>query len=73
MAEQGKPPTDKAATPKKQQLSIAEYKALQEKETKKFKLKIPTIIKIILAIPFVIIFLFGLFYIPYLLIKSFSR
>ena len=57
---------------RKDQLSLADYKALQDKETKQQakRFKIPLIIKIILATPFILIALFGLFYIPYLAIQQ---
>ncbi len=58
--------------PKKRQLTIAEYKALQAKEANKFKVQIPMAVKLIMALPLFAIFLFGLFYIPFLAIKGCS-
>ena len=58
--------------PKKRQLTIAEYKALQAQEANKFKIKIPLVVKLIMALPLFAIFLFGLFYIPFLAIKGCS-
>jgi len=49
-----------------QQLTLAEYLA-NKKKAKKRKGQIPTHIKIILATPFLIIFCFGIFFIPYML------
>ena len=59
---------------RKDQLSVAEYKALREKETKKEekRFKLPTPVKMILALPFILIALFGLFFIPYICIQCFS-
>ena len=56
---------DLKKNPKDAQLSLKEYKALQEKEAKKFKLSIPLPIKIFLSIPLVVIAIFGLVYIPF--------
>ena len=63
---------DPKIDPKKRQLTLSEYQALQEKEAKKFKLKVPFAVKIVLALPVIIFFLFGLFYIPFLAIKGCS-
>ena len=67
MPEENKAPA--AAAPKKDpknvQFSVNEYKALQAKEAKKFKLTIPLPVKIILSLPLIAIALFGLFYIPF--------
>jgi len=67
MSEENK--TQSATTEKKDtknvQLSISEYKALQEKEAKKFKLTIPLPVKIILSLPLIAIALFGVFFIPF--------
>lgn len=72
-AEQTKDPKDqKKVDPKDRQLSIAEYQALQAKEAKKFKIKVPLVVKLILALPLFAIFLFGLFYIPFMAIKGCS-
>ena len=71
--EQPKGPIDpNKIDPKKRQLTIAEYKALQAQETNKFKIKIPLVVKLIMALPLFAIFLFGLFYIPFLAIKGCS-
>ena len=61
----------KKTDPKAKQLSFEEYKALQDKEAKKFKgVKLPFVVKLILASPFILIFLFGIFYVPFLAIKG---
>ncbi len=67
MAEENKAPSpqDSKKNPKDAQLSIKEYKALQEKEAKKFKLSVPLPIKIVLSIPLVVIAIFGIVYIPF--------
>jgi len=59
---------------RKDQLSVAEYKALQEKETKKEakRFKIPAAVKTALMIPFILIALLGVFFISYLGIQMFS-
>ena len=54
------------------QLTVKEYQELQAKEAKKFKLKIPFAVRIILAAPLIVLFLFGIFYIPFLYIKGCS-
>jgi hypothetical protein len=71
MAEQKKikTPNEKAQAT---QLSLKDYQAFKKqsakKESKAFRLPAP--VKWILAIPLLIIFLFGIFYIPYLLINT---
>ena len=66
--------TQSAAAPKKDpknvQLSVSEYRALQEKEAKKIKLTIPLPVKIILSLPLIAIALFGLVYIPFTAYQS---
>ena len=48
--------------------SLKEYLSAQKKETKKKKsTKIPLPVKIFLLIPFLIIFCFGIFYIPFII------
>ena len=57
----------------KKQLSWEEYQALKEKEAKKSKgFTIPQPVKVILFIPFILIALFGIFYIPFLAFRSMS-
>ena len=48
-----------------QQLSLEEYLALQKKKTKSVK-KLPAQLQFLLATPFLIIFCFGIFFLPYL-------
>lgn len=63
--------TDKKLDPRDRQLSIKEYRALQEKEAKKFKgVKLPKFVQIILALPLIAICLFGLFFIPFMAIRG---
>lgn len=50
-----------------QSMSMAEYLALKEKNSKKPKLQIPTFVKYILGSPFIILFCAGLLFIPYIL------
>ena len=65
---------EKKKKPKDIQLSLNEYHALQEKEAKKFKgIKLPFAVKIILALPLIAIFLFGLFIIPFFAIRGCSN
>jgi len=52
---------------KSDQLSYEEYMALKKKKEEQAKREMPKALKIILAIPFILILLFGLFYIPYVL------
>ena len=52
-----------------QQVSLQEYLSRQEK-AKKSQFKIPPAVKYILAAPFLIIFCFGLFFIPYMIFKA---
>jgi len=49
-----------------QQLSLAEYYAMKKKAQRK-KIQIPVHIKIIIATPFLIVFCFGVFFLPYML------
>lgn len=62
-------PNEKAFT---NQLSLKEYQALREKETRKQAkaFRLPRTVKWLLAIPLLLIFLFGVFYIPYLLLTT---
>ncbi|MFA5059475.1 MAG: hypothetical protein WC676_02485 [Candidatus Omnitrophota bacterium] len=62
--------TNKKIDPSKKQLTVKEYRALQEKEANRFKIKIPKVVKIILLIPFFILALFAILYIPYLAISG---
>jgi len=67
-----KTPNEKAQAT---QLSLKDYQTLKEqnakKESKAFRLPAP--VKWILAIPLLLIFLFGIFYVPYLLITAASN
>ena len=73
MAEDNKTNDQKKIDPKKQKLSLAEYQTLQAKEAKKFKgIKLPLAVQIILALPLIAIFLFGVFWIPFIAIKGCS-
>ena len=60
---QGQPKAKSAATNK---INYKDYLAQQEKERKKKPLEIPSPVKIILSIPFLIIACFGLFYLPFM-------
>lgn len=68
MTEQNK--TGDKFSGKQKQLTVAEHKALKEKEAKKFKFKLPPIVQFILWLPLILIVLFGLFYIPFLFIRG---
>lgn len=77
MTEENKTTLVKDAANKKissrfQQLSLEEYKSFKEKETQKQskKFKIPKAVTLILSLPFLAIFLFGIFYIPWLAITG---
>lgn len=50
-----------------QQMTYADYKALQSKNKKASKFKIPIFVKFILGTPFIIIFCCGVLFIPYIL------
>lgn len=50
-----------------QQMTYADYKALQAKNKKTSKFKIPIFVKFILGTPFIIIFCCGILFIPYIL------
>lgn len=52
-----------------QQVTLQEYRARQEK-AEKSKIKIPSAVKFILATPFLIVFSFGLFFIPFLIFQA---
>lgn len=54
------------------QLGLQEYQSQKQKEAKKFKLTVPFFVKILLALPLIIFFLFGLFFIPYMAFQSMS-
>lgn len=57
-----------------QQLSFEEYLALKRKEKKRYKkTRLPGFFKIIFSTPFLILFCFGLFYIPYLIYLIITR
>ncbi len=47
-------------------MSLAEYETLQAKKAKKGKLKLPTPVKYILLAPVFVVFLAGIFFIPYI-------
>ena len=68
MTENPKPP----AAAGKPQISYKEYLAKKEKDVDKAKKsQLPLPVKIILAIPVLAIFCFGLFFIPFMLFKIF--
>ena len=54
-----------------QQISLQEYRAIQEKKAKA-KFALPAYVKFILAAPLFILFAFGLFFIPYIIFKAFT-
>lgn len=56
-----------------QKLSYAEYTALQKKNAKKFKLKLPSYIQFVLGTPFLIIFCFGIFFIPFIYFQTIAH
>ncbi len=56
----------KKETSRFKQLSMSEYKALQEKEAKKFKFSLPGPVKFILSLPIILLCLFGIVYIPFM-------
>ncbi len=73
MVEQNNADNKRNLPPRNKQLTIEEYRALQEKEAKKAKgVKIPLIVKILLVSPLIAVFLFGIFYIPFVAIKGCS-
>jgi len=49
-----------------QQISLDEYEKIRAKKSKKSKVQIPTHMKFILGTPLIIIFCFGIFFIPYI-------
>lgn len=55
-----------------QSMSLAEYEAMMKRKNKKVRLKVPAHLKFILTTPFIIIFCFGLFYIPFLIYQAAS-
>jgi len=71
---QNNPAQSKPGAPQqKSQISLKEYLAKKEKEAQQAKKgKIPLPIKIILAIPVLAIFAFGLFLIPFLIFQFFQ-
>ena len=72
MPDEQKAQPQKKIDPKDRQLTIAEYRALQAKENKKFKgIKLPLPVKIFLALPLILIALFGLYFIPLMGAKLF--
>lgn len=50
-----------------QQMSWEEYKAQQEKNKSKKKFQVPTHVKFILGTPFLLLFCYGIFFIPWML------
>lgn len=52
-----------------QQLGLAEYEALQKKNARKFKLNLNAPAKIVLSSPLLLLFCFGLFFLPFLVLK----
>ena len=52
--------------------SYKEYLAKQEKAAQKSKSKVPAFVKYIFMAPFFIIFIFGVFFLPYMLFKAFT-
>ncbi|MFA5088066.1 MAG: hypothetical protein WC552_03425 [Candidatus Omnitrophota bacterium] len=46
-------------------MSLKEYMALKEKEEKKKNTKMNPVLRIVLLSPLILIFCFGLFYVPY--------
>jgi len=75
MAEPAKKPITSNERAQGTQLSFEAYKTLKEKEAQKQAkaFHLPAPIKWILAIPLLLIFLFGLVYVPYLLITAASN
>ncbi|OGX26219.1 MAG: hypothetical protein A2787_03955 [Omnitrophica WOR_2 bacterium RIFCSPHIGHO2_01_FULL_48_9] len=55
-----------ADSKKKEKISLEEYLA-QQKKNKKAPFQLPPSLKIALATPFLIIFCFGLFYLPFMI------
>lgn len=47
-----------------QQLSLKDYEALKKKRSRRYRPKLPPHLKIILGTPFLLVFCFGLFFIP---------
>jgi len=50
-----------------QKMTIQEYRALQTKKNRRFSVNAPAHVKFMAGTPFIIIFCFGLFFIPYIL------
>ena len=73
MSEPSNSLNDKYKSKGAQQLTLKEYEALKAKEAQKAQKKLPLPIRIILAIPALAIFGFGLFLIPLIFFQFFSQ
>lgn len=60
--------TNNFSSPKVQKISLTEYEALKAKEANKPKVALPKTVRYILLTPVVLLFCFGLFFIPYMLL-----
>ncbi len=54
-----------------QQMTLKDYNALKLKKEKKQKKEMPAAVKYILMTPFILIFCFGLFFIPFMIYQFF--
>lgn len=54
-----------------QQMTLKEYNALKLKKQQKQKKEMPAALKYILMTPFILIFCFGLFFIPFMIYQFF--
>lgn len=50
-----------------QQISLSEYEAMRARDAKKFKVRVPPALKFILQTPLFVLFICGIFFIPYVL------
>ncbi len=51
-----------------QQVTYAEYEAARAKQARASrKIRIPMFVKVILGVPFIVIFVLGIFYLPYII------
>ncbi|MDP2653666.1 MAG: hypothetical protein Q8Q08_06505 [Candidatus Omnitrophota bacterium] len=64
--------TDKYKAKGAQKVDYKEYLAMQRKQAQQPKFRLPVYAKILLVTPFLIIFCFGVFYIPFLIFKAAS-
>jgi hypothetical protein len=50
-----------------QQISLAEYEAIKKRKARSLNYRLPPSLAVVLGTPFLIIFCFGIFFIPYII------